>query len=149
MVAMTILSFLMLLAIPTYQRIQRKAKAAAIANDLRVYATTFQAYAHEKGTWPAEAPPGVVPAGMSPEEIKFDDWTHSTPIGGKFDWEYEQIHAGIKYRAAIAITGTTDAPLPIDADLFLAIDQMVDDGDLTTGNFLRGNGNFPLFIIEK
>lgn len=144
MVAVTILSVLMLLAIPTYQRIQRRAKAAAIANDLRVYATIFQTHAHEKGSWPKEVGPGVVPPEMSAQELKFDDWTHTTPIGGKYDWEYEQTHAGFKYRAAIAITGAT-----IDADLFTAIDQAVDDGNFSTGNFFQGNGNFPVFIIEK
>lgn len=149
MVALTILSMLFLLAVPTYQRIQRKAKAAAIANDLRVFATVFQAHAHEAGAWPLDASgPGVVPDGMTPEEIKFDDWTHKTPMGGKFDWEPSLTYSGVKYSAVIAITATSDAPLILDDDLLLDIDQALDDGNLSTGMFRLGEGQ-PLFIIEN
>ena len=149
MVAVTILSFLFLLAVPTYKRIQRKAKTAAMANDFRTFATAIQTRAHESGSWPAEVAPGVVPPGMTPEEFKYDDWMRVTPIGGKFDWENNQIHSGSKFRAAIAVTATSDAPLVIDAELFLAIDQAIDDGDLTTGIFRIGNGGSPLFVIEN
>ena len=149
MVAVTILSLLFFLAVPTYQRLQRKAKTAAIANDLRTFATAFQAHAHETGSWPLESAAGVVPLGMTPEELKFDDWTHTTPIGGKFDWERNQTHVGVKYGAAITITPTADAPMVIDSDLFLEIDQTIDDGNLSTGNFRIGNGDYPLFIIEN
>lgn len=149
MVAVTILSLLFLLAIPTYQRIQRKAKAAALANDLRVFGTTLQTHAHEAGSWPPEAAAGIVPAGLSPEEIKYDDWTRRTPIGGRFDWDYNQVHRGIRYRASIVISPTDDAPLPADKDLFRAIDMAIDDGDLETGNFQVGDANVPLYIIER
>ena len=149
MVAVTILSMLFVIAVPTYQRLQRKARTAAIVNDFRVFATALQAHAHDAGSWPAESGPGVVPPGMTGEELKFDDWTHPTPIGGHFDWENNQLHGAVRYRAAIAITDTSDAPLPFDYDQLLDIDQACDDGDLTTGNFRLGNGNCPLFVIEN
>ncbi len=149
MVAMTILSILFLIAVPTYQRLQRKAKTAAIVTDLRVFATALQAHAHDAGSWPAEVDAGVVPPGMTPEELKYDDWTRTTPIGGKFDWEYNCNNVGGVYTAAIKISPTTDAPLVPDDDLFIAIDQTIDDGDLDTGNFRRGFGGDPIFIIEK
>lgn len=149
MVALTILSVLFFLAVPTYQRIQRKAKAAAIANDLQVFAAVFQTHAHEAGAWPPETAAGIVPMGMTPDELKFADWTQKTPMGGKFDWEYNQTHVGVQYHAAIAITPTADAPLILDDELLLEIDQAIDDGDLSTGMFRRGNANCPLFIIEN
>ena len=149
MVAMTILSLLILLSVPTYQKIQRRAKVAVLANDFRTFATALQSHAHEVGSWPLETAAGVVPTGMTPEELKDDDWTHPTPIGGKFDWEYKQTHGGTQYLAAIAITDTSDAPLTIDAELLLDLDKAIDDGDLTTGNLIMGFGGSPLFIIEK
>ena len=149
MVAVTILSLLLLLAVPAYQKLLRKARVAAIANDLRVFAAVFQAHAHEAGAWPPETAAGIVPAGMTPDELKYDDWTHPTPIGGKFDWEYNQIHGGVLYTAAIAITPTSDAPMVVDADLLLEIDKAIDDGDLSSGNFILGFGGSPLFVIEK
>lgn len=148
MVALTILSLLFLIAVPTYQRLQRKAKVAALVTDLRVFATALQGHAHESG-WPPDAAPGVVPAGMTPEEFKSDDWTHPTPIGGQFDWEYDVINSGYKYRAAITIVPTSVADYVRDDELLLQIDLAIDDGDLTKGNFMLGEGDCPLFVIEK
>lgn len=154
MVAVTILSFLFLLAVPTYQRLQRKAKTAAIANNLRVFAAALQAHAHDSGSWPAETAAGIIPTGMTLEELKYDDWTHPTPMGGKYDWENNQVHPGGtspggRWTAAITITPTSDAPLMIDAQLLLDIDRTIDDGDLNTGSFRLGFGGYPLFVIEN
>jgi len=149
MVAVTILSLLFLIAVPTYQRLQRKAKVAAFVTDLRVFATAFQSHAHESGAWPPESAAGIVPAGMTVEEFKSDDWTHPTPIGGQFDWDYNQTHVGVQYRAAITIVDTSTAGYVRDDELLTQIDQIIDDGDLTAGNFRYGDGDFPLFVIEK
>lgn len=153
MVAVLIISLLFAMAVPTYQRIQRKARATTVVNDFRVFGAAFQAYAHDKGSWPAEAAAGVVPAGVSKQDIPTEVWSRSTPMGGKFDWENNQAHPGGtspggKWRAALAITGTTDAPLIIDADLMEEIDEALDDGNLDSGNFRKGFGDCPLFILE-
>ena len=153
MVVVTIISLLFLMAVPTYQQIQRKARASVLANDFRVFAGVFQAYAHENGSWPPETPPGVVPDGLTDQDLKTDVWTVRTPMGGKFDWEFEQVHPGGsspggRWTAAIAITGTDDDPLLVDADMLVLIDRDLDDGDLTTGSFRLGFGDCPLYIIE-
>ena len=156
MIAVLIISMLFAMAVPTYQRIQRKARAASVVNDFRVFGAAFQAYAHEKGSWPAEATAGVVPTGINDQDIQTSVWSQRTPMGGKVDWEYNQVHpggtypppAGGKWHAALAITGTSDAPLIVDADLMEEIDLALDDGDLTTGNFRTGFGDCPIFILE-
>ena len=153
MIVVLIISVLFLAAVPAYQRIQRKARASALVNDFRVFGAVFQSYAHEKGTWPPETPAGVVPTGLTSEDLRTDTWAKATPMGGKFDWEYNQVHPGGtspggRWRAAIAISSTSDAPLSLDADLMQEIDEALDDGDLDTGNFRRGFGDCPLLIIE-
>jgi len=153
MVAVLIISILFAMAVPTYQNIQRNARATAIANNFRVFGGAFQAYAHEKGTWPPETTAGVLPTGLTGQDLQVDAWTNKTPMGGKFDWEYNQAHPGGtspggKWRAAIAITSTTDAPLVLDADLMEKIDKDLDDGNLDTGVFRRGFGDCPIFILE-
>ncbi len=153
MIAVLILSLLFFMAVPTYQRIQRKARATTVANNFRVFGAAFQAYAQQNGSWPAESAAGVVPTGVSSQDIPTTVWATATPMGGKFDWEYNQVHPGGtspggKWHAALAITGTTDAPLIIDADLMQEIDEALDDGDLTTGNFRKGFGDCPLLILE-
>ncbi len=148
MVVVTIISLLMMLAAPAYLRVQKKARASALVNDLRVFAAVYQAHANEKGTWPPEAAAGVVPAGITSDELKTDAWTQPTVIGGHWDWENNQVHGGVRYTAAIAITDTSDAHLLIDMELFQEMDNALDDGNLTTGSFILGDGNCPLFILE-
>lgn len=148
MVVLTIISMLITVIAPSYQRIQRKARASALVNDFRVYSAVFLSHAHEVGSWPAEAPAGVVPSEIKSSEMKADNWTRATPIGGKFDWEYNQVHNGVRYRAAIAISDTVGAPLLVDMVMFEEMDRALDDGDLATGNFVLGFGNCPLLILE-
>ncbi|MEI6106508.1 MAG: type II secretion system protein [Opitutae bacterium] len=148
MVVVLIISMLMAVAVPSYQRVRQKAKAATLVNDLRVFAAVFQAYAHENGVWPAEAASGVVPTGITSQELKIDVWTHDTPNGGRFDWEYNQTHNGVKYRAAIAITDGPGLPLVVDLEMFRLMDLALDDGNLNTGSFRLGDGNCPLYILE-
>ncbi len=155
MIVILIISLLFMAAIPAYQRIQRKARAAAVTNDFRVFGAVFQAYAHERGSWPAETASGVLPTGLTSDEIQTSTWGKATPMGGKFDWEFNQTHPGGtspggRWRAAIAITAPADgsAPLVVDAALMQEIDESLDDGDLETGNFRKGFGDCPILIIE-
>jgi prepilin-type N-terminal cleavage/methylation domain-containing protein len=148
LVVVVIISLLAMLSIPGLQMVQRRAKSSAIINDFRVFTTAFETYAHEHGSFPDEAAAGVVPAGME-AMLKADAWQRVTPIGGHYNWENNQMHFGIRYKAAIAITGTADAPLVLDVNQFTDIDKAIDDGDLYNGNFRLGAGLCPLFVIEK
>lgn len=148
MVVVLIISMLMAMAIPSYQRIKRKARAASVVNDFRVFTAVLQARAHESGTWPPECAAGVVPDGITKDDIQIASWTNPNSIGGQFDWEYNQIHNGVRYRAALALTDTSAAPLLVDLELYQEIDAALDDGNLATGNFRLGQNNCLLYIIE-
>lgn len=153
MVVVLIISMLMALAVPSYQRVQKRAKAGALTNDFRVFSSVLLSYAHESGGWPPETAAGVIPAGITSQDMKIDVWTNPTPIGGKFDWEFMQVHPGGtspggRWRAAIAVTDATGAPLLVDVDMFKMIDEALDDGNLSTGSFRLGDGNCPIYILE-
>lgn len=149
MVVVTLISLIAMLSVPTMQKIRRKARATAIANDFRVFATAFMTYSQENGAWPAETAAGVTPTGMEPY-LRGGAWPRVTPMGGRYNWENNQLHqAGFRPRAAIAISSTGDSPVLVDADQLTAIDTAIDDGNLTTGNFRVGAGNAPLFVIEN
>ena len=149
MVVMTIISILMALAVPSYQLIQKRARAAAIINDFRVFTAVLQARAHESGNWPAETAAGVIPAGFTSDDIQLNNWTKPGSIGGQFDWENNQIHNGVKFTAALSLTDTASAPMLVDLALYQEIDAALDDGNLATGNFRLGNLDCLLFIIEQ
>lgn len=149
MVVVLVISILAMLAVPTMAKIKRKAKTAAILNDFRVFAAAFDAYAHETGDWPPESAAGVVPPVMD-TRLNSTAWTRITPMGGHYDWESNQIHFGTTYRAAIAIKGTADAPLPLDANQLIDLERALDGPNISwlSGTFHMGTGNCPLYIIQ-
>jgi type II secretory pathway pseudopilin PulG len=146
MVVLTIISLLGAIGMPTLQKVRRHTAATAIGNDLRTYAAAFDAYVHETGAWPAETAAGVFPPEMA-SRIYAATWVKPTTIGGQYNWDRGQMHAGRTYAAAIAISDTATSPFTQDADLLQAIDAIIDDGDLTKGNFFIGDNDEPVFII--
>lgn len=153
MVVVTIISMIMLAAVPTYNRIQRKARASTVVNDFRVFAAVFQAKAHETGSWPAEAAVGVLPTGITSNDINTQAWGRTTPMGGQFDWDFNQVHPGGtspggRWRAALGINSSATSIVILDVELLKEIDRTLDDGELTTGSFRLGGDGGPLFILE-
>lgn len=148
MVTITIISILCAILVPTMMKIKRRSMATAIGNDLRVFAGAFEAYSHEAGRWPAEVDAGVFPPEMA-SRINDGTWMRRTPIGGQYNWDADQMHQGSRYKAVIAISSTSAAPLTQDADLWEAIDRVIDDGNLTTGNFRIGTDDEPIFIVAQ
>jgi prepilin-type N-terminal cleavage/methylation domain-containing protein len=150
MVVVLIISVLSMLAVPAIGRIQRRAKTAAIVNDLQVFATAFEAYAQENGTWPAETAAGVIPPVMA-SRLNNTAWLRTTPMGGKYNWECNQVHWGVRYQAAIAISATGGAPLPLDVNQLVDLEQTIDKGNFNWlgGSFQLGTGLVPLYIIQK
>lgn len=150
MVVVLILSVLAMLSVPAVARVQRKAKSTAIINDFKVFAAAFDTYSQEMGAWPAEAAAGVFPTGMD-QRINQTAWLRKTPMGGQYDWENNQLHFGIRYRAAIAISATADSPLPSDANQLADLEFSIDGKKQTNwfaGSFHLGSGANPLYIVQ-
>jgi type II secretory pathway pseudopilin PulG len=147
MVTLTIISLLAALALPGIKSVRRRASATAIGNDLRQFAAAFDAYAHETGTWPAESAAGVFPTDMT-NRMYASAWLKPTILGGQYNWDYQQVHAGTRIQAAIAISDTAAAPFVQDIDLLESIDKIIDDGNLATGNFRLGADDEPVFIVS-
>jgi prepilin-type N-terminal cleavage/methylation domain-containing protein len=148
MVVVVIISLLAMMSIPAFQRIQRRSRSAAIASDVRTFATVFSTYAQERGTWPEDTDPGEIPAGLD-GQLNSTAWARVTPMGGRYNWEQNQLHAGVRYTAAIAISATADSPLVVDANQLRDIDSVLDDGNLNTGSFIIGANGNGVFIIER
>ena len=150
MVVVLIISILASVTVPSVQRVQRRAKTTAIVNDFRTFAAAFDVYAQEKGTWPAETAAGVVPPVMS-QRFKTTAWQRKTPMGGQYNWEYNQNHFGTRYTAAIAISATASAPLPLDVAQLTDLEHVIDGKNQINwlgGNFHLGTGIIPLYIIQ-
>jgi prepilin-type N-terminal cleavage/methylation domain-containing protein len=148
MIAATIIALLAAMALPASKRTGQSAKASAVANDLRVFATAFSTHAQQNGSYPPEAAVAVMPPAMV-GALGNTAWRRKTPIGGAYNWDNARPHGSIRPRAAIAITSRPGNPVTIDTALLLAIDRKIDDGNLATGNFYRGAANEPVYIIER
>jgi len=147
MVVIGIISILVAAAVPRITSTKRQALATALGNDLRTFAAAFDTYAQEKGAFPAEVEAGVLPPEMA-DRLNNTAWLRVTPIGGHYNWDSNQQHQGVRYRAVIQVSETDGASLPEDVELWQAIDKTIDDGNLNTGNFRLGADNQPIFIIS-
>ena len=141
MIAVVIIGFLAAMAVPALQRVGNNAKLAKIVSDYRTFAQAFEQYASENGEWPANAGTAVVPPELGNRAIKADVWQEAqTAIGGRWNWDKNSF--GVT--AGIAITGftATDATLTI-------IDNRIDDGDLSTGQFRKLSATRVMLILEE
>ena len=148
LVSVTIVSFVAAAGLPQVRKAQRQAKATIIANDLRTFATIFEAYAQERGAWPAETAAGVIPPELA-GQLTAGGWQRITPLGGQYNWENGQPHNGTVFKAIVSISETASAPLPIDADMVLEVDRLMDDGNVATGNFRVGVNYDPILILQQ
>lgn len=146
MVVVAIISVLASLAVPSAKRYQIASRASVVASDLRTFAAAFDAYAQETGVFPADTAPGQMPPEMADRLGKLG-WERVTPMGGQYNWESNQLHGGVRYRAAICISESATAPLVVNQEMLTAIDRIIDDGNLATGNFRTGVNNDALYII--
>jgi prepilin-type N-terminal cleavage/methylation domain-containing protein len=103
LIALILVGILVRFAIPNYTEVKRRAKAAKLIGDMRAIRTAAFAYYTEKGTWPAEAGPGVVPPELVPhlpENFSFTKPEYT------LDWE-SWSGGGGDDQAAEALIGTT------------------------------------------
>ena len=137
MIVVVIIGLLAALAIPAMARVKRGAQNARVVSDLRTFAQGFETYALKHGAWPPDGTPRVLPAGMS-GEIKDTAWAADTAVGGQWDWDFQQfgITAGISlYEPTASVAQMRE------------IDQRIDDGDLSTGNF-RARSQGYIYILQ-
>ena len=149
MVLVLIVSVLAMVSVPAFARIQRRAKSTAIVNDFRTFAAAIETYTHEKGGWPAETAAGVCPPVMT-SRVNTTAWLRQTPMGGQYNWDYNQNHLGTQITAAISIGATASAPLPLDVNQLIDLEHVVDGANynLTGGNFRLGTGLVPVYVIQ-
>lgn len=137
MIVVVIIGLLAALAIPSLQRVQRRAQNSSFVSDLRTYAQAFETYAMERGTWPPNGLSGMIPAPLVGEIAS--KFTERNSIGGRWNWDTNRL--GIS--GGIATTGVSAS-----VSQMAEIDAMIDDGDLTKGSF-RVFGSRYILVLEE
>jgi len=140
MIVVAIVALLATMAIPSFIRARTLSTGVRVANDLRVFGQAFAVYAVEKGSYPADSHE-VLPSAPGIEEyISPKKFNEPTAIGGRYNWEGPDSYP----YAGVAVSGSS-----ISVSELEEIDRVVDDGDLSTGDFqLPSNGRYT-YIIEE
>lgn len=147
MVVVVIIGLLAAASIPVYRLITLRSKATGAVNDLRTFSTVFITYSLQNGRYPDDGDPQVVPpqvAGQLP-----GNFIQKTPIGGVYKWNFDVPADGIAAKAAIIIQADTGNPIIDDLEQLERVDQLIDDGNLATGNMQLGSTNSLVYIIER
>ena len=139
MIVVSIIALLAMMALPGFLRAREQAQDAKFINALRIATGAFEMYNMEHSAYPPDVNRGVVPAGMALYFGPTLDWTKPTPIGGNWDWDCNQFG----FTAGVSVVGGS-APL----EQMLAIDQKIDDGNLSTGRFQDKGATRYSDIIE-
>jgi type II secretory pathway pseudopilin PulG len=135
--------------IPAMKRTIIASRASTVANDLRVLAAAITSSAAQVGSYPVNANRGTMPPALVGHS-KPQFWTTPTPIGGYYNYEdASQSSGGVSFRAAIAINTNGAQRVTTDAGILLAIDRLIDDGNLRSGNFRLWDANEPVYIVER
>lgn len=138
MIVVVIIGILAAIAIPAFQKVRKNSMASRIANDFRVFQTAFETHATESGSWAPDGSGNNLPATVRPY-LENSAWFREPPLGGYWDWEVNRLG----YRAGIALAWGEDMP-----DVMLRVDEILDDGDFSSGRFVRANDRY-LFVLEE
>jgi type IV pilus assembly protein PilA len=138
MIVVVIIGLLAAMAIPAFRRVQEKAQNSRFVSDLRTFTQAFEQYALENGQWPPNVGAGAVPAGLN-SALQLAVWRAPTVLKGR--WNYDRNING--FGVAVSMSGST-----VESARMVAIDRMIDDGDLSTGNFQEAGGRF-MYILEQ
>jgi type IV pilus assembly protein PilA len=137
MIVVLIIGILAAFAIPNYKRSRDNAKVAVTAAELKNITSAFVAYVALNQVYPPDSHE-FLPPGME-EFLDPALWAEETPLGGHYNWEGPENYP----YAGVSIFQPT-AP----NHLLVALDGMLDDGNLATGLFRLGTSGRPTLIIE-
>jgi len=158
-VVVTIIGILAALAVPYFKRVRENAIISTLENDLRIFSQEFMQYELNFGAYPDTSTSGTYPNGMA-DRIS-SAWTQPSVIGGTYRWVYASNNGngggngggngnngngnngngnngngnGGNLFAYIEITTNSSEPLRIDSTRLAEIDDDLDDGNTSSGNF--------------
>ena len=138
MIGVTIIGILAAIGIPAMYEAGNRSRARRFARDIQTAGHAFIQYSLNTGAYPADRTPAQMPPGMSAYLSNFP-WTEETAIGGRWDWDYNvfSIHAAVSVRSP-----------NWNDDRMQQIDAVMDDGNLSTGQFRKRSGGY-MYVLEE
>jgi prepilin-type N-terminal cleavage/methylation domain-containing protein len=146
MITAAIIAIVATLAIPHYLRARMFGQNGQVVNDLRTFGYQFEVYATEQSGWPEDRMPGNFPPEME-GMINPEDWDDVPPVGGQYDWDNAN-RAAVLANETQGFYAVAIANHLADEQQCLLLDDMIDDGDLTTGSFQEVSSGL-VWILQK
>ena len=142
MIVIVILGILAALVVPGMVDVSGEVRETAFISSGQIFAAAAKRYELDRGSYP-NASAGVLPDGFG-EYIQSMKWESGTPIGGQ--WQARAPVGGVSAAIGVRYLG---ADPDNDAAAMQAIDEIVDDGDLTTGSFRQFGAQRYFFVVAE
>lgn len=145
MIVVAIIGLLSAMCMPSLAKARKTSQAVATAKDLRTFYDAFQQYAMASGGF-SSAPgvPGVIPAYLTDYTV-CKSWA-KTPAGGRYYYK-STCFGALDSRPAVGIVSADGKAL--NAELMQIIDERIDNGDLTSGSFVRLSLTAYYLLLDK
>mgnify|MGYP001327102570 CR=1 FL=1 len=137
MIVVAIIGLLATMAIPHFAKARAATQNSRFAADLKAASGAFMTYAIDNRNYPPDAQPSMIPSGMA-DYLGRMTWTEVNTLGGKWDWDYRQFGC---------IAGVSVYQPAADIVQLLRLDKLIDDGDLSGGNFRSRSAGY-IWVIE-
>ncbi|MEM8737725.1 MAG: prepilin-type N-terminal cleavage/methylation domain-containing protein [Planctomycetota bacterium] len=144
LIVVVILGVLAAIVIPQFADATAQSNKSVFASNLQGFAKAAQLYLFDTGEYLPDSSSGQMPAGFD-AYINPGDWTGGTPIGGVWDAEFEG-EGDVKSALGVHFDGTG---MTRDDTFMQDIDELVDDGDLTTGGFRKLSSERYYIILAE
>lgn len=141
LVVVVILGILAAVVVPSFANAVEPSRHASFATSCRAFAQAMQYYRAEYGVWPEDGVSGQVPAGTE-DLLDVAAFESPTPVGGVWDGESDPV--GLGYGIGVHFNGVGETR---DATYMTLVDEMMDDGDLTSGGFQEFPGDRYYFVL--
>lgn len=128
LIVVVILGILAAIVIPSFASATDDTRKSAFVKDLRTFEQALVLYEMDHDAFPPDGGSGTVPAGLEPY-VKVGKWEAGTPIGGVWDNETDDV---VTAGMGVHFDGTG---LTRDTTFMTTIDELLDDGDISTGSF--------------
>lgn len=138
MIVVVIIGLLAAMAIPAFEKVRQNSRVSRFASDIRTFAGGLDTMMLELGALPGDPGTGSFAGGhpQLADYINSATYTSATSIGGR--WDIDSSDMGLNCVVGVDFGG---APTDVQREMLEAVDEMIDDGDLTTGIFQGYDGN--------
>lgn len=138
MIVVAIIGITAAIGIPAMREAGINARSRRLARDLQTAGQAFIQYSFDHSNYPPDRTPSQMPPGMG-EYLGHFPWVKDTCIGGQWDWDYQQF--GIE--AGVSVYQPDWGP-----DRMIKVDEVMDDGNLSTGHFRQRAAGY-IYILEE